>query len=139
MNRSINLVAKQTTIRLTFTQRSKIQQAIYDHLKDEPDSIMSSLIDRYLFLALAKTGSSTEDLVSALIESNTALLRAVDINNAIASQRGIVISGELSKSDVLQPLTMPTAQPTPLKMPLVEAEEDEDGDNDEPLIMDVEF
>jgi hypothetical protein len=128
-------VAKQTTIRLTFTQRSKNQQAIYDHLKDEPDSIMSSLIDRYLFLALTKTGSSTEDLVSALIESNTALLRAVEINNAIASQKGIVISREPNKSAVVEPATMPTVQPTLPKTPLVETEED----NDEPLIMDVDF
>jgi hypothetical protein len=128
-------VAKQTTIRLTFTQRSKIQQAIYDHLKDEPDSIMSSLIDRYSFLALAKTSSSEGDLVQALIESNTALLRAVEINNAIASQKGIVISREPSKSAVVEPATMPTVQPTLPKTPLVETEED----NDEPLIMDVDF
>jgi hypothetical protein len=130
-------VAKQTTIRLTFTQRSKIQQAIYDHLKDEPDSIMSSLIDRYSFLALAKTSSSEGDLVQALIESNTALLRAVEINNAIASQKGIVIS----KSAVVEPVTLPAFQPTlpssQPKTPLVETEEDED--NDEPLIMDVDF
>jgi hypothetical protein len=125
-------VAKQTTIRLTFTQRSKIQQAIYDHLKDEPDSIMSSLIDRYSFLALAKTSSSPGDLVQALIESNTALLRAVEINNAIASQKGIVIS----KSAVVEPVTLLTVQPTLPKTPPVETEEDEDN---EPLIMDVDF
>jgi hypothetical protein len=102
---------------------------------------MSSLIDRYSFLALAKTSSSEGDLVQALIESNTALLRAVEINNAIASQKGIVISREPSKSAVVEPATMPAVQPTRTssqpKMPLVETEEDED--NDEPLIMDVDF
>ncbi len=128
-------MAKQTTIRLTFAQRSKIQQAIYDHLKDEPDAVMSSLVDRYSFLALAKTSSSEGDLIQALIESNTALLRAVEINNAIASQKGIVISRELGRS-----ATIPTAKPTPPSpQPKTPPVETEDEDNDEPLIMDVDF
>jgi hypothetical protein len=86
------VASTQTTIRLTFSQRSPIQQAIFEYLQAEPDAVMSALIDRYSFLALVDRDRTDSELVRMLIESNTALARAIEINNAIAARNGIVIS-----------------------------------------------
>jgi hypothetical protein len=86
------VASTQTTIRLTFSQRSPIQQAIFEYLQAEPDAVMSALIDRYSFLALVERDRSESELARILIESNTALARAIEINNAIAARNGIVIS-----------------------------------------------
>jgi hypothetical protein len=85
-------VNTRATIRLTFSQRSKTQQAIFDHLKDEPELIMTALIDRYQFLALAEIDRPEKELAKALIESNAALMKAIEINNAIAARQGIIIA-----------------------------------------------
>jgi hypothetical protein len=109
-------VNTRATIRLTFSQRSKTQQAIFGHLKDEPELIMTALIDRYQFLALAEIDRPEKELAKALIESNAALMKAIEINNAIAARQGITIA------------TAPQKESLPSKSPL----EPEDEDWDEP-------
>jgi hypothetical protein len=119
------VASTQTTIRLTFSQRSPIQQAIFEYLQAEPDTVMSALIDRYSFLALVDRDRSESELARILIESNTALARAIDINNAIAARNGIAISidtadttrppaGDRSGKD---PLVSCLSQPTQVKSP----------------------
>jgi hypothetical protein len=118
----LTLVSIQTTIRLTFSQRSPIQQAIFEYLQAEPDAVMNVLIDRYAFLALVNRDRSESELARILIESNTALARAIEINNAIAARQGITISidtaatvtpaGDRFEEDV--PAT-PTKNPTSVK------------------------
>jgi hypothetical protein len=108
-------VSTRTTIRLTFSQRSKTQQAIFDHLKDEPELIMTALIDRYQFLALAEIDRPEKELAKALIESNAALMKAIEINNAIAARQGITIA--------------PPKESLPSKSPLEPDDEDWDDDD----------
>ena len=76
-----------------------VEQAIYTYLQKNPGLIMSALIDRYGFLALAAQDSPPEDLEIAFIESNAALEKAISVNRAIASRRDF-LSGthELSPS-----------------------------------------
>ena len=107
----------RATIRLTFSQRSKTQQAIFEHLKDDLDLIMSALIDRYSFLALADIDRPEKELAKALIESNAALMKAIEINNAIAARQGITIGKEAT---------------TPQKQPLEPDDDLDDEDFPEP-------
>jgi hypothetical protein len=116
-------VSTRATIRLTFSQRSKTQQAIFDHLKDEPELIMTALIDRYQFLALAEIDRPEKELAKALIESNAALMKAIEINNAIAVRQGITIAPpkeSLPSKSPLEPddddLAEPPKKPAKLKL-----------------------
>jgi hypothetical protein len=117
-------VNTRATIRLTFSQRSKTQQAIFDHLKDEPELIMTALIDRYSFLALAEIDRPDKELAKALIESNAALMKAIEINNAIAARQGITIATTATKVTVAPP-----KESLPSKLPL-ETDDEDWGDDD---------
>jgi hypothetical protein len=96
-------VNTRATVRLTFSQRSKTQQVIFEHLKDEPELIMTALIDRYQFLALTETDSPEKELAKALIESNAALMKAIEINNAIAARQGITIANQVTTDSLVSP------------------------------------
>lgn len=76
---------------LTFSSKSKVQQAIAIYLSGDRLLIMQALIDRFGFLALAETDVTDNELRRVLIEANTALTKAIDINNQIAAQRGITL------------------------------------------------
>jgi hypothetical protein len=117
-------VSTRATIRLTFSQRSKTQQAIFDHLKDEPELIMTALIDRYQFLALAEIDRPEKELAKALIESNAALMKAIEINNAIAARQGIIIATMATKMTAAPP-----KESLPSKSPLEPDDEDWDDDD----------
>jgi hypothetical protein len=117
-------VSTRATIRLTFSQRSKTQQAIFDHLKDEPELIMTALIDRYSFLALAEIDRPEKELAKALIESNAALMKAIEINNAIAARQGITIATTATKVTIAPP-----KESLPSKSPLKPDDEDWDDDD----------
>jgi hypothetical protein len=117
-------VNTRATIRLTFSQRSKTQQAIFDHLKDEPELIMTALIDRYSFLALAEIDRPEKELAKALIESNAALMKAIEINNAIAARQGITIATTATKVTIAPP-----KESLPSKSPLETDDEDWDDDD----------
>jgi hypothetical protein len=117
-------VNTRATIRLTFSQRSKIQQAIFEHLKDEPELIMTALIDRYSFLALAEIDRPEKELAKALIESNAALMKAIEINNAIAARQGITIATTATKVTAAPP-----KESLPSKPPLENDDDDWDDDD----------
>jgi hypothetical protein len=83
---------QQSTLRSTFRQKNRHQQSVYHLLKDEPEKVMQALLNRYLFLAMVESGEYSDDELSLqLIESNAALAKAIDINNAIARRQGINI------------------------------------------------
>jgi hypothetical protein len=83
---------QQSTLRSTFRQKNRQQQSVYNFLKNEPEKVMQALLNRYLFLAMVESGEYSDDELSLqLIESNAALAKAIDINNAIARRQGINI------------------------------------------------
>jgi hypothetical protein len=110
----------QCRIRLTFSPHSKIQQAIYEYIKEEPSLVMMALIDRYSFLALAKNDYPEKELVNALIESNAALMKAIEINNAIAARQGITMATNVTSARQEQSLS---------SKPLLETGDDWDDDD----------
>jgi hypothetical protein len=117
----------QCRTRLTFNPRSKVQQAIFDHLKDEPDLIMTALIDRYSFLALAEIDRPEKELAKALIESNAALMKAIEINNAIAARQGIAM-GKVTAVSSPSPIPAP---PPSTKVENPDDDDDDDWDEDD--------
>jgi hypothetical protein len=117
-------MSNQKQIRITFRQHSKIQQAIFEYLKDEPDLVMTALIDRYSFLALAEIDRSEKELGNALIQSNAALTKAVEINNAIAARQGITMANQVTAA--------PSPIPSPPPSAKQEIPDDDDWDDDFP-------
>jgi hypothetical protein len=115
----------QCRTRLTFNPRSKIQQAIFEYLKDEPELIMTALIDRYSFLALAEIDRSEKELGNALIQSNAALTKAVEINNAIAARQGITMANQVTVAPSPIPAPPPSAK-------VENPDDDDDWDDDFP-------
>jgi hypothetical protein len=96
---------------LTFSSKSKVQQAIATYLNGDRLLIMQALIDRFGFLALAEADVSDNELRRSLIETNTALARAIEINHQIAAQHGITLEndgGMVSKSPADKKAASPT-------------------------------
>jgi hypothetical protein len=110
----------QCRIRITFSEHSKNQQAVYEYLKEEPSLTMTALVNQYSFLALAEKDRPEKELAKALIESNAALMKVIEINNAIAARQGITISKEAA------------APPSESKPPLAPDKDDDDDDFPEP-------
>jgi hypothetical protein len=114
-------MSNQKQIRITFSEHSKNQQAIFEYLKDEPSLTMTALVNQYSFLALAEKDCPEKELAKALIQSNAALMKAIEINNAIAARQGITIAA-------VPPPSIPLASLSPK----AETPEDDDDDWDTP-------
>jgi hypothetical protein len=96
---------------LTFSSKSKVQQAIATYLNGDRLLIMQALIDRFGFLALAETDVSENELRRALIETNTALTRAIEINHQIAAQHGITLVNDGDTTSSKSPMNKKTTSP----------------------------
>lgn len=77
---------------LTFSSKSKVQQAIATYLNGDRLLIMQALIDRFGFLALTEVDATKNELRRTLIEANAALTKAIEINHQVAAQHGITLA-----------------------------------------------
>jgi hypothetical protein len=118
-------MSNQKQIRITFSEHSKNQQAIFEYLKDEPSLTMTALVNQYSFLALAENDDRPEkELAKALIQSNAALMKAIEINNAIAARQGITTANQVTTA----PSPIPSSVPSPKQET---PDDDDDWDDDD--------